>query len=106
MHNLDSVLWCILCFRFSFLGGGVPRSASCEVCVSRLVGLAGAYGCVAGFNTRGGLLARRLLGQGYWCRRLRGAFSGFRGRCCGLVSEFRVRLYDGSDLSIDEMVGA
>ena len=88
MHTLDSVLWCVLCFHFPFLGGGVPRSASCGVCVSRFVRFAGASGCVAGFNTRGGLLARRLLGQGYWCRRLRRAISGF----CGLVSEFRVGL--------------
>ena len=74
------------------MGGGVPRSASCGVCVSRLIRFAGASGCVADFNARGGLLTRRLLGQGCRCRRLRRAFSKFYRRCCGLVSGFQVGL--------------
>ena len=49
-------------------------------------------GCVAGFGARNGLLARKLLGQGCRCRRLRRTFSGFYGRCCGLVSGFQVGL--------------
>ena len=77
---------------FPFLDGGVPLSAFCGVCVSRLVRFAGASGCVAPFGTRSGLLTQRLLGQGCRCCRLRGAFSGFYGRCCGLVSGFQVGL--------------
>ena len=77
---------------FPFLGGGVPRSASCEVCVSRLIRFAGASGCVADFGTRNGLLTQRLLRQGYRYRGLRKTFSGFYGRYCGLVSGFRVGL--------------
>ena len=60
--------------------------------VSRLVRFAGASGCVAGFNARSGLLTRGLLGQGYRCRGLRKTFSGFYGRCCDLISRFRVGL--------------
>ena len=74
------------------MDGGVPRSASCGVCVSRLVRFAGASGCVAGFNTRNKLLTQRLLKQGYLCRGLRRAFSEFCGRYCGLVSGFQVGL--------------
>ena len=48
---------------------------------------------VTDFNTRNKLLTRRLLGQGYRCRRLRGAFSGFCGRCCDLISGFQVGLW-------------
>ena len=40
--------------NFPFLDGGVPRSASCGVCVSLLIRFAGASGCVAGFGARGG----------------------------------------------------
>ena len=77
---------------FPFLDGDVPRSASCGVCVSRLVRFAGASSCVADFSARGGLLTRKLLGQGYRCRGLSGAFSKFYRRCCGLVSKFQVGL--------------
>ena len=59
---------------FSLWGVGVPRSASCGVCVSRLVRFAGASGLFAGFNARDGLLAWRLLGQGCRFRKTRGAF--------------------------------
>ena len=78
--------------NFPFLDGDVPRSASCGVCVSRLVRFARASGCVAGFGARGGLLARRLLKQGCRCRRLREAFSGFYGRYYDLISGFQVGL--------------
>ena len=78
--------------NFPFLDGGIPRSTSCGVCVSRLVRFAGASGCVAGFSARGGLLARRLLGQGYRYHRLRGTFSKFYRRCFDLISKFQVGL--------------
>ena len=45
---------------FPFLDGDVPRSASCGVCVSRLVRYAGSSGCVACFGTRNELLAQKL----------------------------------------------
>ena len=78
--------------NFPFFGGGVPRSASCGFCVSRLVRFAGASSYVADFNTRSGLLTRGLLGRGCRCHRLRRAFSEFCGRYCGLVSGFQVGL--------------
>ena len=78
--------------NFPFSDGGVPRSAAFGVFVSQLVRFAGASGCVAGFGARCGLLARRLLGQGCRCLGVRRAFSGFNGRCCGLVSRFQVGL--------------
>ena len=61
--------------NFPFLDGGVPRSASFGVYISQLVRFAGVSGCVAGFGARGGLLARRLLGQGYRYHKLRNTFS-------------------------------
>ena len=42
-----------------------------------LVCYARASGHVADFGTRGGLLSQGLPGQGYQCRRLHRAFSGF-----------------------------
>ena len=78
--------------NFPFLDGDVPRYASCGVCVSRLVRFAGASGCIADFGARGGLLTRKLLEQGCRCHGLRGAFSEFCRRCCGLISGFRVGL--------------
>ena len=77
---------------FPFLDGGVPRSASCGVCVSRLVRFARVSGRVGGFDARGGVLAARLLRQGYGCHGLRGAFSGFCQRHFGVVSEYNVGL--------------
>ena len=74
------------------MGGDVPRSASCVVCVSWLVRFAGASGCVAGFNIPSELLTQRLLGQGCCCRKLRRTFSGFCRQYCGLVSRFQVGL--------------
>ena len=60
--------------NFPFLDGGVPRSASCGVCVSRLVRFAGASGYVADFNTRNKLLTQKLLKKGYRCQKLRKTF--------------------------------
>ena len=77
---------------FPFLDGGVPRSASCGVCVSRLVRFAGASGCVAGFGACGRLLAQGLLRQGYRYHRLCKTFSGFCRRCYDLISKFQVGL--------------
>ena len=59
---------------FPFLDGGVPGSASCKVCVSRLICFAGASGCVADFGARSGLLTQRLLEQGCRCRGLHWTF--------------------------------
>ena len=60
--------------NFPFLGGDVPRSASYGVYISQLIRFAGASGCVAGFGTRGRLLTRKLLKQGYRCHKLRKTF--------------------------------
>ena len=78
--------------NFPFLGGDVPRSASCGVCVSQLVRFAGVSSRVVGFGARGGSLTAKLLQQGYRCRRLRKTFSKFCRRHCELVSEFNVGL--------------
>ena len=77
---------------FPFLDGGVPRSASCGVCVSRLVRFAGVSGRVVGFGARGGGLAAKLLRRGYRYHGLRKTFSGFYRRHCELVSKFNVGL--------------
>ena len=53
---------------FSFLDGGVPRSASCGVCVSRLVRFAPVSGRVGGFGARGKVLTAKLLRRGYGCQ--------------------------------------
>ena len=60
--------------NFPFLDGDVPPSAFSGVCVSRLVCFAGPSGRVAAFGTRSGLLAWRLLGQGYQCHKFRKTF--------------------------------
>ena len=77
---------------FPFLDGDVPRSTSYGVYVSQLIRFARASSCVADFDTRGGLLTRKLLKQGCRYHKLRGTFSKFYRRCCGLVSGFRVGL--------------
>ena len=77
---------------FPFLDGDVPRSASCGVYISQLIRFARASGYVTDFGTRSGLLARRLLGQGYRYHRLRGAFSKFYRRYFDLISKFQVGL--------------
>ena len=74
------------------MDGDVPRAASCGVCISQLIRFAGVSGHVADFDARGGLLAARLLSQGYRYHKLRGAFCGFCGRHSDLVSEFGVEL--------------
>ena len=78
--------------NFPFLDGDVPSSTSYGVYISRLIHFAGASGCIAGFGTGGGLLARKLLKQGYRCHKLRKTFSKFYGRCYGLISGFKVGL--------------
>ena len=69
--------------NFPYLCGGFPTSASCGVCVSGLVRFGGESGCIVGFRDRDGML--RLLKQDCRYHRLREAFSGFYGLCCGLV---------------------
>ena len=78
--------------NFPFLDGDVLCSASCGVCVSRLIRFARASSFVADFNARGELLAQKLLGQGYRYQKLRKTFSKFYRRYCGLVSWFHVGL--------------
>ena len=78
--------------NFPFLDGGVPRSASCGVCVSQLVRFTGVSGRVVGFGARGGGLAAGLLQRGCRCRGLRGTFSKFYRRHYELVSKFNVGL--------------
>ena len=77
---------------FPFLDGDVPRSTSYGVYIYQLVRFAGGSSCVAGFNTRNGLLTQKLLKQGYRYHKLRKAFSEFYRRCYGLVSGFQVGL--------------
>ena len=67
--------------------GGVPRSMSCGVCVSRLVRFARVSGRVDGFGARNKVLTARLLGQGCRYRGLRGAFSKFYRRHFDIVSK-------------------
>ena len=78
--------------NFPFLDGGVPRSASCGVCVSQLVRFAGVSSRVVGFSARNKSLTAKLLQRGYRCHGLRKTFSGFYRRRCELVSEFNVGL--------------
>ena len=78
--------------NFPFLDGDVPRSTSYGVYISQLIRFARASSCVADFNTRGGLLARRLLRQGYRYHKLRETFSKFYRRCYDLISKFQVGL--------------
>ena len=92
---------------FPFFDGGVPRRASCGVCVSRLVGFAGVCSRVADFNARGKCLTARLLQQGYRYHRLREAFSKFYRRHCELISKYGVGLRTllGGGLSGPEFYG-
>ena len=77
---------------FPFLDGGVPRSASCGVCISRLVRFAGVSGRVVDFSARDGSLTAKLLQQGCRYHGLRGTFSKFYRRHYELVSKFNVGL--------------
>ena len=77
---------------FPFLDGDVPRSASCGVCVSRLVRFARVSGHVVDFNARYKSLTAKLLQQGYRYHKLRKTFSRFYRRHCELVSRFNVGL--------------
>ena len=78
--------------NFPFLDGGVPRSASCGVCVSQLIRFARASSYVVDFNTRNGLLTQKLLKQGYRYHKLRKTFSKFYRRYYDLISKFQVGL--------------
>ena len=78
--------------NFPFLDGGVPRSASCGVCVSQLIRFARVSGRVGGLNTRNKVLTAKLLRQGYRYHKLRKAFSRFCRRRFGIVSGCSVGL--------------
>ena len=78
--------------NFPFLDGDVPRSASYGVYISQLIRFSRVSGHVDDFNTRNKVLTARLLGQGYGCRGLRGAFSRFHRRHFDIVSKYNVGL--------------
>ena len=77
---------------FPFLGGGVPRSPSCGVCVSQLVCFAGVCSSVGGFGGGGLFLAAGLLRQGYGYHKIRRAFSKFYHRHSGLIVKYNIGL--------------
>ena len=77
---------------FPFLDGGVPRSASCGVCVSRLVRFARVSSHVDDFNTRNKVLTAKLLRRGYRYHELRKAFSKLYRRHFDIVSKYNVGL--------------
>ena len=77
---------------FPFLDGDVPRSASYGVYISQLIRFARVSGRVGGFGARGGVLAARLLRQGYRYHKLRKAFSKFYRRHFDMVSKYNVGL--------------
>ena len=82
-HNYSpDICHCKLIFTYRFL----QNTFLISFC------FAGASGCVADFGARNGLLAQRLLRQGYLYHKLRGTFSEFYGRCYGLISRFQVGL--------------
>ena len=77
---------------FPFLGGGVPRRASCEVCVSQLVGFAGASSGLGGFGCRVKALTAKPLRQSCRYFRLRRAFLRFCRRPSALLEKYCVSL--------------
>ena len=78
--------------NFPFLDGGVPRRASCGVCVSRLIRFARVCNHVTDFNARDESLTARLLQQGCRYHKLRKTFSKFYRGHCELVSRCDVGL--------------
>ena len=74
---------------FPFLGGGVPRRASCGMCISRFGRASSNFG---EFNCRNKALTARLLGRGCRCFGLRRAFSKFYRRRSTLVEIYGVGL--------------
>ena len=61
--------------NFPFLGGDVPRSPSCGVCISQLVRFARVCSGVGGFGRGGLFLTADLLRQGCRYHKIRKAFS-------------------------------
>ena len=59
---------------FPFLGGGVPRRASCGVCVSQLVGFTRASSNLNDFNCRSGALIPNFLGRAIVILNFEGVF--------------------------------
>ena len=72
--------------NFPFLDGGVPRSTSYEVYISRV------SSHLADFNARNKSLTAKLLQQGYRYYKLRKTFSKFYRQHYELVSKFNVGL--------------
>ena len=77
---------------FPFLGGGVPHSPSCGVCVFRLFRFAIVCSNVDDFNNINFYLTAKLLKRGCGCRRVWGAFSGFCSGRSDLVVENNIWL--------------
>ena len=77
---------------FPFLDGDVPRSASYGVYISQLIRFARVSSHVEDSNARGGVLAAKLLRQGYRYHKLRKAFSKFYRRHFDIVSKYNVGL--------------
>ena len=85
-------MFCPGMFCPTFVQVNVPRSASYGVYISQLIRFARASSYVADFSTRGKLLTRKLLKQGYRYHKLRGTFSEFYRRYYDLISKFQVGL--------------
>ena len=75
---------------FPFLGGDIPASPACGVCVSRLMRYAGASSEYRSFLHRGKLLTNKLLTQGYCKPRLIKTIKKFYGRHHDIVDKFGV----------------
>ena len=88
--------------NFPFLGGGVPSSPSCGVCVSRLVCFATVCSGVDGFGSGGLFLADGLLKPGCGYRKVRKSFSKFYRWRSELVVKYNV----GLETSTPRHVGA
>jgi hypothetical protein len=71
--------------NFPLLCSGIPLSPAYGVCVSRLIRCARACSACEDFSKRGGLLANKLMLQGYNESRLGSSFRGFYGRYGDLV---------------------
>ena len=78
--------------NFPLLDGGVPRSTSYGVYISKIIRFARASSYVTDFNTRNKLLTQNFLKQGYRYHKLLKAFSKFYRQYYDLISKFQVGL--------------
>jgi hypothetical protein len=78
--------------NFPFLCSNIPLSPACGVCVSRLVRCARACFAYEDFSERRGLLAKKLMLQGYNESRLKSSFRKFYGRYNDLVCDCKLSL--------------